>query len=856
MDKLLRALLRFHLRRPLSLWVVAGLLTLGLGLGVRQVQRQLDLLSVLPVDHPAVRANLEAGVGQQEILWLVAEGAEQDLEARRAWAEGLVERLLDRSQMPLNGLAAEGRLAGPVARASEPGLSPWPALLAVGALPDGDPAVGRATTETLYALAPAWLGDRLAPLGDPGEVRRRLEATAKALGSPSPVEATLARLDPLGLRSLAPQGGEGMEKAMELARAFTLRLRTGYLESKDGRMVLVPVVASFPTSDTLSTLRALRWLGEGAPPVMPVRSSLREMEQSLTWRTDRPFAIQVTGAHAITVFESQRLTHEVLLSLGLSFILVGLVYWIGFRTLAGYGFVMAPLLVGMLWALGATGWALGRLNLMAAGFGAVLLGVGDDVGILLFSRYVEERHKGFSKVRSLRGMMLGTGPGVVAGALTVVAAFASLAFTPFPGLRDLGITTGLGLLCCLVATFLLLPALLLWLDRGRGPFARKVELVGKVRKAAWKPKVALAVFALALLLLPRVKWEEDLRRFRASGNPALALQERLAKVLGASLQPLALQLTLEHPDQLPARWNRIAPLLRSEGLPIPDWQLPSAELRLALASDTWRRSVLEAAAKAGLDPAGLERPLQALGLAASDPAQPVLALQSLLPTADLPEAPPASFLGRKPAAPAPSVLNLPLRLDEAGQDRVGPKVEEAGGRLVGTRPLFRAVKAIAWQSVQSAVLFTLAGILIVVALFGRSLRFALLALLPLLASQAGALGILGATGEPLTFLSLMAVPIALGVSVDTAFNLLHRARHEAHAAAKVARVNAVCAGTTLAGFGGLVFSGYRGLRGLGLACLGGVALALLLTQWLLPAILERWPLRAGERKLKTGDEQR
>ena len=50
---------------------------------------------------------------------------------------------------------------------------------------------------------------------------------------------------------------------------------------------------------------------------------------------------------------------------------------------------------------------------------------------------------------------------------------------------------------------------------------------------------------------------------------------------------------------------------------------------------------------------------------------------------------------------------------------------------------------------------------------------------------------------------------------------------------------AVCAGTTLAGFGGLVFSGYRGLQGLGLASLGGVALALLVTQWVLPWLLER-----------------
>ena len=169
--------------------------------------------------------------------------------------------------------------------------------------------------------------------------------------------------------------------------------------------------------------------------------------------------------------------------------------------------------------------------------------------------------------------------------------------------------------------------------------------------------------------------------------------------------------------------------------------------------------------------------------------------------------------------------------------------------MVGTRPLFRAIKTVARDALKDVVLLAFAAVLGVVALFGRRLRFVLFALVPLVASQIGVLGLLGWTGEPLTFLSLVAIPISLGVSVDTALNLLHRARLEPSASAKVARVNAVCAGTTLAGFGGLVFSGYRGLRGLGLACLGGTALALLVTQWLLPWMLEKWPLgREGARR--------
>ena len=846
MRALLAALPRLHLARARGLWFLGIGLTLVLGWGTLRVERALDLMSLLPAEHPAVRANLEAGVGQQELLWLVAEGGEADLEARRTWAEGLVDRLLTEGNLPLNGLAAEGRLTEPVPVPGPGGLSPWPALLAVGAIAEGDAAVGRLTTETLYTLAPAWLGDRLQPLLDPAALRLRLQATAKALASPEPLHAALARLDPLGLRDLAPQEGEGMTKATALGRAFTLRVRTGYFETKDGRFVLLPLVAGFPASDAKATTRAMAWLGRGAVGPLPPSASLREVEAALAPTADRAFPLQVTGAHAITAWESHRLTVEVLLSLGFSFVLIGLVYWLGFRTLAGYGFVMVPLLIGIFWALGLTGWVLGRVNLMAAGFGAVLLGVGDDVGILLFSRYRDERRAGQPKERALQAALLGTGPGVVAGALATALAFLALAFAPFPGIRDLGITTGLGLLACLVATFLVLPALLLGLDHGSGTFAPGPPQALAPRRR-WAPWVALAVLGLALIGAPRTRWEEDLRRFRAQGNPALTLQERLTKTLGASLQPLALQIPLEDVDRLPARWNKLSPILREAGLPVPDWQSLDPELRHVLGSETWRHQVLEAAAKAGLDPAALEGPLSALAAAAADPAQPVRALQSLLPRSTPPEAHHPWNLwdgfrrGRK-LAPLDPALIVPLRLDEASLARLTPQVEAAGGRFVGTQPLFRVVKGIAKEAVQQAVLLALAGIFAIIAFFGRSLRFAVFALVPLVASQAGVFGALGWGGEPLTFLSLMAIPIALGVSVDTAFNLLHRARGEADAPQRVARVNAVCAGTTLAGFGGMVFSGYRGLRGLGLACLGGVALALLLTQWLLPVLLEKWPL--------------
>ncbi len=849
MKVLLRALLRLHLRRPAGLWVGLVLVTLVLGWGVTRVERRLDLMSLLPTDHPVVRASIQAGVGQQELLWLVAVGNAQDQEAREAWAEGLVERLLTEQGVPLNGMSGEGRLSGPIPVPEAKGASLWPPLLAAGSLAEGDGVVGRLVTEQAYALAPMLFGDKLDSYRHPEHLRRIFRQTFEALRSPEIAKAKGAQMDPLQLRGLfAPEDG-AMARVMGAARAFPLKLRSGYLETKDGKFVLVPLMLDFPSGDSAATAKVLTWLGRGAQGPLPAKASMAELMHALEAGEARGFAIQPTGAHAIAYWESQRLGREVLLGLGVSFILIGVVYWIGFRTLAGYGFVVVPLLLGMFWALGTVGWCLGRLNLMAAAFGAVLLGIGDDVGILIFSRYRDERRQGRTKPLALRGALLGTGPGVVAGALATALAFLACVVAPFPGFRDLGFTAGVGLLACLASSFLLLPALLLLLDKGTGTFAPQdggLEGLGP-KPRTWKAMVSLALMALAVVGSLRLTWEEDLRKFRQAGNPALALQETLGKVLQAGLQPLAIQIPLEDPERLPRIWNRIAEALRREQYPVPLWAPMDPELRLALGSDTWVTQALRLAQEEGLDPAALERPLAAFRASVSDPAAVPHSLQALLaPARRAPDRPTWTlarwFKSAGPQASERPAFMLPFTLSEEAQDRVEKEIEAVGARLVGTRPLFRAIKSVAREALQDVIVVALVAVVGVIALFGRRLRFVGQAMVPLVASQAGVLGILGWTGEPLTFLSLVAVPIALGVSVDVAMNLMHRARYEAEAVQRVARVNAVCAGTTLAGFGGLVFSDYRGLQGLGLAALGGTALALLVTQWLLPWVVAKWPL--------------
>jgi predicted exporter len=878
MKKILRYLLLQHLSRPKNLWILVGIITAALAFGSFRIERQLDLMSLLPTDHPVVKASLQAGVGQNELLWAVAEGGPQDLNSRRAWADSIIEELMDKSSMPINGIDDKGGLSpalpvpiegtiegghieGPVDKSLMPingidgggsappserkGVSLWPPLLAASSLLDGDGDVGRLLTEHVYAIGPMLLGDGLKPLQDPDQLRERFKKTAKALASPDPLPAKLAQMDPLGLLDMLPQDGASIGSVTQAASSFPLQIKNCHIESKDGRYLILPLTLNFPNGETANTGRVLAWVANGCVGGPPAKASVKGVEAAMRPNADRTFPIKVTGAHAIAYWESNSLGKEVVFSLSLCLVFIAIVYWAGFRTLAGYLYVVAPLLLGMLWTLGMAGWILGRLNLMAAAFGAVLLGVGHDSGLLIFSRYRDERMAGRGKALALRAALLSTGPGVIAGMTATSLAFLACMIAPFPGFRDLGLTAGLGILSCLVATFLLMPPMLLALDRGKGvfaPTASKAPLPMR-EPSRWKALSAVAIIAFACIGLSRLNWEEDLRRFRQVGNPALELQADLGKLLGAGIQPLGIQIPLDGPAPLPQRWNHIADLLVAEGFAMPRWANMGNELRDGLSSDAWLNQALGLAEKEGLEPKALERPLASLKASVADPLYAPRALMRLLDPPQAPDNAAQPANKAKGGGSGPAMLTLPVRLSETAQDKVEAALEGTGARLVGTRPLFKALKSVAKQSLLEVIAAAMAVIIGIIAIFGRRWLFLLLALIPMAAGQIAVLGTLGWTGEPLTFLSLVAIPVTLGVSVDTVFNLLNRARIEINAPAKVARVNAVCAGTTVASFGGLALSGYRGLQGLGIAAIGGTAVALLTTQWLLPWILEKWPLK-------------
>ena len=112
---------------------------------------------------------------------------------------------------------------------------------------------------------------------------------------------------------------------------------------------------------------------------------------------------------------------------------------------------------------------LGKLSSATAGFGAMLVGLGIDFTIVMYGRYLEERHAGKGIDEALEVMASSSGPAVMLGAMTTVGTFFAFMATRFQGLREFGLLVGTGIVLMMISTFLLLPALVTLSDRGSRP---------------------------------------------------------------------------------------------------------------------------------------------------------------------------------------------------------------------------------------------------------------------------------------------------------------------------------------------------------------------------------------------------
>src|SRR5262249_13802713 len=150
-----------------------------------------------------------------------------------------------------------------------------------------------------------------------------------------------------------------------------------------------------------------------------------------------PLDILVAGRAAFVSEISLSMRYDIVATLGSSVLLVGIIFFIGFRRwlpLLGMGF---SLLLSCVVALAGGLLVFGRLHMVAVGFCAILVGLGVDFAILIFGRYQQARVDGEDYQRSIATSVAKLGRAVFFGALTTAVGFLALILSGSMGFSQL-----------------------------------------------------------------------------------------------------------------------------------------------------------------------------------------------------------------------------------------------------------------------------------------------------------------------------------------------------------------------------------------------------------------------------------
>jgi predicted RND superfamily exporter protein len=181
----------------------------------------------------------------------------------------------------------------------------------------------------------------------------------------------------------------------------------------------------------------------------------------------RDIQIRYTGGVQDIIEEHSALVNDIESSAEIVFSIVLVAILLFFRSWLATGILLLSLFMARFWTFGAAWFAVGSLNANSAFMGSIVLGSGITFGVMLLSRYLEERRKKRIPLRAARTAMLGTARATWTAALAAGFAYGALYFTEFEGFKQYGIMGFMGMVLCWISSIAVLPALLLEVERWR-----------------------------------------------------------------------------------------------------------------------------------------------------------------------------------------------------------------------------------------------------------------------------------------------------------------------------------------------------------------------------------------------------
>lgn len=629
---------------------------------------------------------------------------------------------------------------------------------------------------------------------------------------------------------------------------------SGYYIGEGGRLAAVVVRTPFEAGD---------------PRAFELERRISDLVEQVNPRAwDATLKVHFTG-NLVTSAEEHRAITRDLTHVGATGILlivaVVFLYFLRVRALAA---MVLTIGTGCLWAFAFARLGVGYLNSATGFLVSIIAGNGINFGILLMARYLEARVRDELPAKdAVRTAMTATAGGTLAVALCSSIAYGSLGMTDFRGFRHFGLIAGAGMILCWIASYMLLPALLVlwervaplpldptsWRSRVRGLFGRPFALLSK----KWPRQTVvvaggtfLIALGLAIHYFAADPLEYDMKRVRND-----VLGETSAARIAHRVYPLVGRLTREGRAIVVDRIDQVVPL----------------------------ETILEQrrqAAPASDKP--FERVISVFDLLPKDQEEKIAILSQIMDRARRARRLGALSEGdwKKLETEFPGEIR-PLRIEDLPKEMAWPFEETDGtrGRLVylvptngrslddvhylmswadsfrevalpngdvirgtGDPVIFADMLSSVRHEAPKAMFLAVVGTLSVIFVAFRGRGTGALAMSSVVLGVTWLVAFLALSRVRINFLNFVALPVSVGVGADYAVNLMKRYEHDGvshlpRALVETGGALVLCSLTTLLGYGALTLSANGAVRSFGLAGAVGEATALVSAMLVLPAVL-------------------
>lgn len=765
------------------------LLLVPLAAGLFRLRFDADVLNLLPADLPSVAAlqlHQRYFANARELVITVRGN---DPAAVTSAAEALATRLSEAVQL---------------VRAAR-WQAPW----------IEDPSAAAENLAWMWLQQPPEEFARLAARLSPTNVDRELTSVRETLAtSLDPDALARASYDPLGFSRLPSTSGPpaGFDTG------------TGIFVNEDGtfRVIYVdPAPAHMNYTQADAWLAAVRRASTNAVAIPALDGA--------------DIHLGFTGTPAFVAEIATGMERDLTSSVLSTVVLIALLFWLAHRSWRPLGWLVVSLGLTLVITLALGGLVFGTLNVISLGFAAVLMGLAVDYGLVSYQEAVAGPGKSPAEIR--REVAHGIGY----SAVTTAGTFLLLGFAGLPGLAQLGALTAIGLLTgAVVMLFFFLPRVCpVSVPASRtGPAISPPKSHGQW--SWWPTGIALAVIGGVLLWrgLPSMTASDDPLRPRHS--PTYAAMEDLRRELGRTNSTYWLLFSGAVGDQLDATQAALAAARdRSE---IDSFELPTT---------FWPRPRNAADNRKGADElAQRSTELRRVAMAAGFTTNSLALAGAVLTAWSRPEDPSAGtwptnamarFLTGRFSARTETGEWLALGLVQPGPKFVGdaahlglpPGVAMGSWDSLSTDLAGHVTRRVTWLTLLIGA--TLIGFLRLAFRNWREVGFSLAALA---LGFAMLLGVMTLAGWSWNLLSLVALPLLLGSSVDSTIHVQLALRRHGPDRTALWRITGkallLCAGANIAGFGSLAWSSNAGLASLDLVCAVGVACVFVVCVGLLP----------------------